>query len=112
MTTVVTPCSFEEEPNGSHQIWIEVSVEIDDAGRHHKAVGIQHASGRFVDAPDRRNPSIANRQIRDKRRHPGTVIDPSILYDQIIHGNSSTAAFLSALDCSVSIDAQNVPNIL
>ena len=58
---------------------VEVGMEIDDPGRHGEAVGVEHPSGRLLDASDGRNTPIANRQIRDKRRHAGAVINPSIL---------------------------------
>jgi hypothetical protein len=56
-----------------------MGVKIDDARGHSQAIGVEHPSGRLVNSSDGGNTPIANRQIRNERRHTGAIINPSIL---------------------------------
>src|SRR5262245_58614236 len=58
---------------------VEMSVKIDNARRHRQTVDVQYARGRLVDSSYCDDPPVANRQIRNERRHPGPVVNPSIL---------------------------------
>jgi hypothetical protein len=58
---------------------VEMSVKVDNARRHRQTVDIQYAPSLLVDSPDGDDPSVANRQIRNERGHPRTVVNPSVL---------------------------------
>src|SRR5262245_32588920 len=57
---------------------VEMSVKVDNAWRQRKTVDVQYARGRLVDSSDCDDPSVANRQIRNKRGHPGAIVNPSV----------------------------------
>ena len=60
ITTVVTPCQHEQVPQRiPEDLGVHVRVAVDEAGRHHLAVGVDHLARALADATDGGDAAVA-----------------------------------------------------
>src|SRR5262249_38405756 len=75
------------------RLGVVVRVQIDDAGRHELAIGVDHRRGAGVDAADLGDAAVLDAHVRAVAREARAVHDHAILDDQVVsHGSSGSTA--------------------
>ena len=87
-TTEVTPCQHDDVRVGiPRELRVEVGVDVDEAGRHVRAVGVDRPRARrrsTSPTSTMRSPSIATSPVKPARPVPSTIVPPRITRSCVI----------------------------
>ena len=69
------------------ELGVEVGVDVDEARRHERAVGVDGAAGGIIDRADRGDVFPVDRDVARETGAPGAVDDRAAANDEIVcHG--------------------------
>ena len=75
-----------------------MGVDVDPAGRHQEARGVDLALGRPLLAADGGDPPVGDRHVAGETRLAGAVDDGAAANDDVVHGSRSFRAFSGEVD--------------
>ena len=82
---LVTPCQHEQVPERiPEDLRVHVRVAVDEAGRHHLAVGVDHLAGALADAADGGDAAVPHADVGPVAGQAGSVDHRAVLDHQVV----------------------------